>query len=95
MSGLFNTLKSVGKFALAKKHYDAASQWKPEMGSLYDLKARDLDGKPFDLAQLKGKITLICNVASECGYVSPQRSSAQLSTAQRNRSRPRECDTRS
>jgi len=53
---------------MSKKRYDAASQWKPEMGSLYDLKANDLDGKPFDLSQLKGKVTLVCNVASECGY---------------------------
>ena len=36
---------------------------------MYDLKANDLDGKPFDLAELRGKVTLVCNVASECGYV--------------------------
>ena len=73
MSGLFSTLKNAGKHLLAKSRYDTASQWRPELGSMYDLKANDLDGKPFDLSQLKGKVTLVCNVASECGYVRQQR----------------------
>lgn len=68
MSGIFSTLKGVGKHFLAPKRYDTSSQWKPEMGSLYDLKANDLDGRPYDLSQLKGKVALVCNVASECGY---------------------------
>jgi len=68
MSGFLSTVKNVGKHFMSKKRYDTASQWKPEMGSLYDLKANDLDGKPYDLSQLKGKVTLVCNVASECGY---------------------------
>lgn len=33
-----------------------------------DFKLTDIDGKEFDLAQLKGKVVLIVNVASECGY---------------------------
>jgi len=65
---IFNTIGGVAKFAFSKAHYDKASQWKPEMGSMYDLKANDLDGKPFDMQSLKGKVTLVCNVASECGY---------------------------
>lgn len=32
--------------------------------SFYDLKAKTLDGDEFDFAQLKGKVTLITNVAS-------------------------------
>ena len=36
--------------------------------SLYDLKTKTLDGKPADLAQYKGKVTLVVNVASKCGY---------------------------
>ncbi|MCS6865472.1 MAG: glutathione peroxidase [Gemmataceae bacterium] len=31
-------------------------------------KLTDIDGKEFDLAKLKGKVVLIVNVASECGY---------------------------
>ena len=36
--------------------------------SLYDLKTTSLDGKPADLAQFKGKVSLVVNVASQCGY---------------------------
>ena len=35
---------------------------------LYALSATDIHGKPFALAQLKGKKILIVNTASECGY---------------------------
>jgi glutathione peroxidase len=36
--------------------------------SFYDLKTKTLDGKPGDLAQYKGKVSLVVNVASKCGY---------------------------
>ena len=36
--------------------------------SLYDLKVNSLDGKPIDLAQYKGKVVLVVNVASKCGF---------------------------
>jgi glutathione peroxidase len=36
--------------------------------SFYDLKARTLDGKPADLAQYRGTVSLVVNVASFCGY---------------------------
>ncbi len=36
--------------------------------SLYDLKVNSLDGKPVDLAQYKGHVTLVVNVASKCGF---------------------------
>ena len=36
--------------------------------SFYDLKTTFLDGKPANLAQYKGKVSLVVNVASMCGY---------------------------
>ena len=39
-----------------------------EAASLYDLKVKALDGKPVDLGQYKGTVTLVVNVASQCAY---------------------------
>jgi len=36
--------------------------------SLYDLKAQRLDGSPADLGEYRGEVTLVVNVASECGF---------------------------
>ena len=36
--------------------------------SFYDLETQSLDGKPGNLAQYKGKVSLVVNVASKCGY---------------------------
>ena len=36
--------------------------------SLYDIKLKDIDGKDTTLAPYKGKVVLIVNVASQCGY---------------------------
>lgn len=33
-----------------------------------DYKLKDIDGKEYDLSKLKGKVVLIVNVASECGF---------------------------
>ena len=38
------------------------------VSSLYDLKTTTLDGKPADLAQYRGKVSLVVNVASKCGF---------------------------
>jgi len=36
--------------------------------SLYELKVNSLVGKPVDLAQYKGHVVLVVNVASKCGF---------------------------
>lgn len=41
---------------------------KPLSRSVYSLTATGLDGAPVDLARFDGQVTLIVNVASECGF---------------------------
>lgn len=38
------------------------------MSAVYDFEAKMLDGKPATLADFKGKVLLIVNTASECGF---------------------------
>ena len=39
-----------------------------QTNSIYQFKVKDIDGKTFDMASLKGKKVLIVNVASKCGF---------------------------
>ena len=48
---------------------DGATQGAPVSNdSFYALKTTTLGGKPADLSDFKGKVTLAVNVASECGF---------------------------
>ena len=46
------------------------SAFSPSVG-VYDLQLPALDGRPLDLAQFSGRVTLVVNVASRCG-LTPQ-----------------------
>jgi glutathione peroxidase len=57
-------------FAAATLHVipTAAQSAGAPVTSFYDLKTKTLDGKPADLAMYRGKVSLVVNVASKCGY---------------------------
>ena len=60
---------AIGGLVVASMAQPAAQ--KPAGGavkSFYDLKTETLDGKPTDLSAYKGKVSLVVNVASKCGY---------------------------
>ena len=46
----------------------AAAVVSAQPGSFYDLKTKTLLGKDGNLAQYKGKVSLVVNVASKCGF---------------------------
>jgi len=46
----------------------AADKEKVKVSSPLEFKVKDIDGKELDLASLKGKVVLMVNVASRCGY---------------------------
>ncbi len=44
------------------------------MVTIYDIKVKTLGGRPTDLAEYRGKVLLIVNVASRCGFTHQHRS---------------------
>ena len=46
----------------------AAAVLSAQAGSFYDLKTKTLLGKPADLSQYRGSVSLVVNVASKCGF---------------------------
>lgn len=45
---------------------ELTNKWKDK--TMYAIPIKDLEGKSVDLAQFKGKVVVIVNVASKCGY---------------------------
>jgi glutathione peroxidase len=52
--------------AVAAAPQSTASTARPQ--SFYDMKTSYLDGKPADLGTYRGKVALVVNVASKCGF---------------------------
>ena len=50
------------------KFSNSSSNNIPIMKSIYEIPLNDINGKPFDLIQFKGKYILFVNVASKCGF---------------------------
>lgn len=48
--------------------------------TLHNFKVKDIDGKDFDLAQYKGKVVLIVNTASACGFTPQMKDLQELQT---------------
>ncbi len=46
----------------------ASAALSAQAASFYDLKTRTLLGKPADLSQYRGTVSLVVNVASKCGF---------------------------
>lgn len=63
-------LRISAKFSLAGLVMLAASVFALSAAgpSALNYKSRTLEGKEFDLSKLQGKVVLVVNVASECGY---------------------------
>ena len=66
---MLNSLSLAGALPLALSVVIAAAAQSPANGSsFYDLKTTYLDGKPADLGTYRGKVALVVNVASKCGF---------------------------
>jgi glutathione peroxidase-family protein len=61
------------------------AQGEAAMTNLYDFTMRDIDGKDVSLSSFKGKVLLIVNVASKCGFTGQYAGLEKLYSAYTNR----------
>ena len=57
----------------------------PAPSSFYDLTADTLQGKPLEMASLKGKVVLVVNTASKCGFTPQYKGLQELHAAYKDR----------
>ena len=53
--------------------------------TLHDFTLQGIDGKPLPLSQFKGKVVLLVNTASECGYTGQYEGLEQVWLANRDK----------
>ena len=69
--GIMDYLSHACPSKMEKQEAAAAQQMEKELASIdsfYDLSAPDIDGNVVKFADFRGKVTIITNVASFCGY---------------------------
>lgn len=65
---LFNTITVIIAICLMQVSLHSTEPMPVTAKSIHEFKIKDIDGKEISLDDLKGKIVLIVNVASKCGY---------------------------
>jgi glutathione peroxidase len=66
--GIGSSIWNAAKVSLTKGVYAGASKWTAEMGTFHTLSAISEKGDTVDFSTYAGKICLVTNVASKCGF---------------------------
>jgi glutathione peroxidase len=75
---MFRTLPLLGAIALMLTATTARAAEGDHVKGPLDFKMKDIKGKELDLSQYKGKVVLLVNVASKCGYTPQYRGLEKL-----------------